>query len=56
MKNAVDMSVEEFAAHLKQQREKLFNANDRHDVNSRWRKPKVAKRGTRISMQRRRTK
>jgi len=58
MKLASDMSVEEFAAHLKKQREALFDANDRHDVNRKWRNPKwrssvIAAHTARIAMQRR---
>ena len=58
MKLASDMSVEEFAAHLKKQREALFDANDRHDVNSRWRNPKwrssvISAHTARIAMKRR---
>jgi len=58
MKLASDMSVEEFAAHLKKQREALFDANDRHDVNNRWRNPKwrssvISAHTARIAMKRR---
>jgi hypothetical protein len=58
MKLASDMSVEEFAAHLKKQREALFDANDRHDVNRRWRNPKwrssvISAHTARIAMKRR---
>ena len=61
MKLASDMSVKEFAAYLKKQREALFDANDRHDVNSRWRNPKwrsavISAHTARQSMQRRRSK
>jgi len=64
-----DMTVSEFAEHLKEQRKKLFDASsDRHDSNK-WRSrvigqraaekggvPPVIARHTRASMQRRRTK
>lgn len=59
MKLASDMSVEEFAAHLKKQREALFDLT-RVDTNP-WRNPKwrsavISAHTARIAMQRRRTK
>jgi hypothetical protein len=56
MKLASDMSVEEFAAHLKKQREALFVVPDR-DTNK-WRNPKwrssvISAHTARIAMQRR---
>jgi hypothetical protein len=61
MKLASEMSVDEFAAYLKARRAALFDANDRHDVNSRWRNPKwrsavISAHTARQSMQRRRSK
>ena len=58
MKLATDMTVAEFEAYLKEQREALFDANDRHDVNSKWRNPMwrsavVSAHTARIAMQRR---
>jgi hypothetical protein len=58
MKLASDMSVDEFAAYLKARRAALFDANDRHDVNSRWRNPKwrsavISAHTARIAMKRR---
>ena len=58
MKLASEMSVEEFAAHLKKQREALFVVPDR-DTNK-WRNPKwrsavISAHTARIAMQRRRT-
>jgi hypothetical protein len=60
MKLASDMSVEEFAAYLKKQREALFDASNRNDTNK-WRNPKwrsavISAHTARQSMQRRRSK
>ena len=57
MKLASDMSVEEFAAYLKKQREALFDASNRNDTNK-WRNPKwrsavISAHTARIAMQRR---
>jgi hypothetical protein len=59
MKLASDMSVEEFAAHLKKKRAALFDLT-RVDTNP-WRNPKwrsavISAHTSRIAMQRRRTK
>lgn len=38
MKKAIDMTVDEFEAHLKWKRQALFDSVIRFDVNERWRR------------------
>lgn len=56
MRLATEMSVEEFAAYLKQKREALFNSALRKDTGAAWRKNNWASPVTRRTMQRRKTK
>jgi len=55
MKTAVEMSVQEFADHLKQKREELFLSPLRKDVGAKWRKNDWGNPTAKLTMQRRKT-
>lgn len=55
MRLAIEMSVQEFADHLKRKREQLYASPLRNDVNSKWRKKTWGNPTAKRTMQRRRT-
>lgn len=56
MKPATEMSVQEFADHLKQKREELFSSVLRKDTGAKWRTNDWARPTPKRTMQRRREK